>query len=672
MTFLQPFILWGLPLILLPVIIHLLNRMRHRPQPWAAMQFLVAATRSSVNNARLRQWLILLMRVLAVAMLILFLSRPLAGGWLGWALSPAPDAILILLDRSASMEATVPGSTISRREQALGALAQAAKEFEETSHLVLIDSASRQPQEVAQASSLIALRATAPSDTAADIPGLLASAVNWLIQNRAGTAELWIASDLQQTNWHPDDPRWESLVAQLHALPQKVRIRLLALDQEGELNRSVALKEFVRQSRGADSQIQFAIDIQASSPAKETIPVTLNLDGTRIQKDLSLEGQAYRWRNKAALPNNTGNGWGSFELPADGNRLDNVTYFVYGPEPALRATIIGAASESAKLLQLAIAAAGKPDAPLPAIVQPSDLDRAIWEDSTLLIWTGPVPSGATGQRLRAFVQEGGTVLFLPSEQPDTTRFEGVGWGDVQAANENHSFRVLRWTEDEGPLAKSDEGLSLPLSDAAFQKRQLIAGQTAILAAFDDGIPFLTRQTLGQGEIYFCASRPELEWSSLGDGPVLVPMIQRLLQSGSRRLQQVLIVNCGELSAVDQARRWDTVDGVNPKDIRVQAGVYRSGERLLAVNRPKVEDDLEVLDANAARQLFGPLNLQMLQESRSQAGNLQGEVWRLFVFCMLLFLVMEGLLMLPSRSKEEGSGGGLPGVRPIVPEAGVRV
>ena len=105
MTFLQPWVLLGLPLIALPIIIHLLNRLRHRPKPWAAMRFLVSATRSSVNQARLRQFLILLCRVLAVLMLVLFLARPLAGGWLGWALSPAPDSIIILLDRSASMEA---------------------------------------------------------------------------------------------------------------------------------------------------------------------------------------------------------------------------------------------------------------------------------------------------------------------------------------------------------------------------------------------------------------------------------------------------------------------------------------------------------------------------------------------------------------------------------------
>src|ERR1700733_4010531 len=122
MTFLQPFVLFGLPLILAPIIIHMLNRMRHRPKPWAAMRFLISATRNSVSQTRLRQFLILACRVLAVAMLVLFLARPLAGGWLGWALSPAPDAIVILLDRSASMETQAGPPT--NRQQALHLLEQ--------------------------------------------------------------------------------------------------------------------------------------------------------------------------------------------------------------------------------------------------------------------------------------------------------------------------------------------------------------------------------------------------------------------------------------------------------------------------------------------------------------------------------------------------------------------
>src|SRR5690606_5502250 len=129
MTFLQPFILWGLPLVLLPVIIHLINRMRYRRQPWAAMRFLLSATRASTSHAKLRQFLVLLFRTLAVLALILFLARPLAGGWMGWMLSPAPDVVLVLLDRSASMETKIPGN-ITKREQALKLISQAAKQFE--------------------------------------------------------------------------------------------------------------------------------------------------------------------------------------------------------------------------------------------------------------------------------------------------------------------------------------------------------------------------------------------------------------------------------------------------------------------------------------------------------------------------------------------------------------
>jgi hypothetical protein len=649
MTFLQPFVLWGLPLVLLPIVIHLLNRMRHRPQPWAAMRFLVSATRSSVNNARLRQWLILALRVAAVLMLVLFVARPLAGGWLGWALSPAPDAIIILLDRSASMETTVPATGLTKRAQAVRALVQAARPFEESSHLVLIDSASRTAQEIGRAETLQNLPGTAPSDTAADIPGLFAAALNYLIENRPGTVELWLASDLQRSNWQPDDPRWSSLVTQLQALPQHVRVRLLALDQPGAPNRSVTVAEMLRRSRGDRSELQFAVDVQSSSRERETVPLTVNLDGNRSQAELSLEGQTLRWRQKLALGNRAGSGWGGFQLPADGNGRDNVAYFVYGAEAALRATVVSSDSSSARLLQLALNAGAKSGVSVADVVSPSGLSRNAWENDTLLVWAEPLPTGALAQKIRGFAEEGGAVLFLPPGRMDAQRFEGLSWGEVQATAPDRYFRVLRWNEEEGPLAKSDEGLSLPLAYTQFQRRQVIVGPKNILAAFDDGVPLLARQTLGRGEIYFCASLPDRDWSGLGEGPVLVPMMQRLLLLGSRRLQQALSINCGELSAIDRGLTWESVDSAEPKDIRVQAGIYRSGDRLLAVNRPRVEDEPDILEASEAQRLLAAVGVQMLQERRTATDNLQGEVWRLFLVAMLLCLIGESVLVLPPKT-----------------------
>src|SRR5688500_3386469 len=185
MTFLQPFILWGLPLLLIPVVIHLLNRLRHRPQPWAAMRFLRAANQTSISQAKLRQFLVLLFRVLAVIALVFFLSRPLAGGWLGWALSPAPEAIVLILDRSASMETITGTSGKSRREQAIELWTDALRTFGQSSRLVLLDSASQTAQELPNVNSLAHPQFSGRSDTAADIPTLLQRAYTYLSESRS-------------------------------------------------------------------------------------------------------------------------------------------------------------------------------------------------------------------------------------------------------------------------------------------------------------------------------------------------------------------------------------------------------------------------------------------------------------------------------------------------------
>jgi hypothetical protein len=645
MTFLQPYILWALPLILLPVLIHFLNRMRHRPQYWAAMRFLLAATRSSVSNTKLKQFLILLFRVMAVAMLIFFIARPLAGGWLGWALSPAPDAIVILLDRSASMEGKANGTT--KREQALKQLAESAKAYQDTSHLVLIDSATRNPQEVAKAANLTDLSLTQSTDTTADMPAMLRSAFNWLIENRAGTAEIWIASDLQKTDWHPDDARWKNVISQLASLSQKVRIRLLSVAEAPGNNTAIALNEVTRRQRGDKSELQFVLDLQQTAvrdQATKTLPISVTLDGARSQSEIALEGQSLRWRYRMDLGNHTNGGWGSFEIPGDANPRDNTAYFVYGPETTSRATVIAADEETARLLPFAASQNGRP-AQTVSIDNLTSLDLS--RDS-LLVWQQPLPSGAVADTLNTFVRDGGVIVFLPPGQTDSQQFNGLGWGTVETAEGDKTFRIAHWDEDQGPLARTDERASLPLAQTTVQKRQLITGQKNAVAAFEDGAGFLGRQSIGRGEIYFCATLPNYNWSSLADGPVLVPMLQRLIQTGTRHLQQSSIIACGELSASDQAKQWVSVDSTQPKDIHTQSGVYRSGDRLLAVNRPASEDEPDVIDIDQARKLFGDLPFQTMQDRRSPLGQLQGEIWRVFVVIMLLFLIGEGILILPSR------------------------
>ena len=145
MTFLAPLLLWGLPLAALPIIIHLIHLHRRRTVPWAAMMFLLAAQRMNKGFSRLRQWLILAFRVLAIAALVFVITRPLAGGWLGLT-GGMPDTVIVLLDRSASMEQQNPVTGMSKRRTGLQKLTAAMKQaYGRSTRLVLLDSATGQP-----------------------------------------------------------------------------------------------------------------------------------------------------------------------------------------------------------------------------------------------------------------------------------------------------------------------------------------------------------------------------------------------------------------------------------------------------------------------------------------------------------------------------------------------
>lgn len=310
--------------------------------------------------------------------------------------------------------------------------------------------------------------------------------------------------------------------------------------------------------------------------------------------------------------------------------------------------MVAADADSARCFRLACASRSE----LAVVLTPDQLDNAATLPDaarlSLVVWQAPLPSGALAERLVTLAREGGALVFFPPGQHDTNRFLGLGWGDVQDAEMDKMFHIPKWDEDQGPLARSAQRVSLPLAQTPFIRRQPILGAKNVVAAFEDGSPFVARLAEGRGDVYFCASLPHEEWSGLGDGPVLVPMLQRMLAVGARRLQQVSFSACGELSAADQERPWVCVDSPAGKDVRTQAGVYRLGERWMAVNRPSAEDEPEVLEMADARRLFGGLSFRFFEEQKAESSPLQGEIWRFFVVAMLLFLMAEAILILPSR------------------------
>src|SRR4051794_9563088 len=227
MSFLQPLILSALPLVALPVIIHLINQRRCQTVPWGAMMFLLAANRMSRGYARIRQWLIMAFRMAAIAALVFAVSRPLAGGWLGSTASGRADTTIVVLDRSPSMQQGRGGSGSSKLETGRRRLARALGTLG-PGRLVLIDGGTNAPRELESADALLNSPAAGPTSASSDIPGMLGAARDYIRANKPVRTEVWICSDLRRNDWEPDDGRWRSLRESFLGFPQGVGIHLLA------------------------------------------------------------------------------------------------------------------------------------------------------------------------------------------------------------------------------------------------------------------------------------------------------------------------------------------------------------------------------------------------------------------------------------------------------------
>jgi hypothetical protein len=104
LSFLFQSLLWiGLPLVAVPLLIHLINLRRHQRVPWAAMDFLLESQKRNKNWIRLRQLLLLLLRTSAVALAVFMLAGPVLMSQWGSLLGSGQTHHIVLLDDTYSM-----------------------------------------------------------------------------------------------------------------------------------------------------------------------------------------------------------------------------------------------------------------------------------------------------------------------------------------------------------------------------------------------------------------------------------------------------------------------------------------------------------------------------------------------------------------------------------------
>jgi hypothetical protein len=102
-SFVHPLLLWGLAIAAVPVLIHLINMLRHRRVEWAAMEFLLLSQKKHRTWIIFKQLLLLLLRMAAIAAVALLVAEPLLSSRFSRIFGHVKTHHVILLDDSYSM-----------------------------------------------------------------------------------------------------------------------------------------------------------------------------------------------------------------------------------------------------------------------------------------------------------------------------------------------------------------------------------------------------------------------------------------------------------------------------------------------------------------------------------------------------------------------------------------
>jgi hypothetical protein len=554
MAFLTPLFLLGLAALAVPVLIHLTQKERKSVIEFPSLMFLRKIPYESVQRRRIRDWLLLVMRLAALALIVAAFARPFLRDT---ALAAAPGGardIIVLLDRSYSMGY---GDSWSRAQRAAAAAIESATPADRISLVLFSDTA-----EVALRSTPDRSRAVAEINAASPGPGAtkygpaLKLAGSLLAESLLPRKEVVMVSDFQRNGWQPDDTL---------RLPSGTTVTTAVVEGAQGANLALAPVALLRtREAGQPERVTVTAGMlnRTATPATD-IPIALEIEG-RVVQDLKISAAANSSATVSFAPVTitTPNTraivrLGTAQAAADALPRDNVFNFVVTPAaPVPLMAVSQGPAESTLYLSRALAIGETPrfDAQMQS---PDALAGDAMNRARVVILNDVPVSDAAAAKLVTFVEGGGGLLMSLGAR--------ASWPQSRAAWLPATIGpVVDRTRGAARLSGMDYGHEIfepfraprsgDFSTARFYSyRALTASKDAsVLARFDTGEPALVERNAGRGRVLVFASTLDLAWSDLALKPMFLPFVRQVARHLSGFREQPSWLTIGQVLDIDAA------------------------------------------------------------------------------------------------------------------------
>lgn len=533
LNFTNSLFLFALAGLAVPILLHLINRELAVNLKFPSIRFINRAQMPRREKRKLRDLLLLLLRLCLYAAIVLAFAKPV---WVEPLPEMAADSsskqTIYMVDASSSMSRG--GAWSESVEAVLRDIDDL--DAQELGLVVFADRVLTQIQPTTVGDALEdALNDSAPTFSAGN-PGVALDTAVRLFRPDA-ERRLVLVSDFQETDWQRDLP----------GVPEDVELVFLSPSVNESNNIGIVNVNTVPVGK---TQARVLVSLRNFGDSGETIPVTLNGEGLTVEKQINLPaGQS---GNLTFLLDVEEAIAISANIPADSYNRDNVWHFWVAPPPVVRVYAFlpnldePQAVNAFYFLQTALEVESETDW---VRFEVTALDRGFFEAS-LLEEADVVIVPAAGSYLRddqwedlkSYLDLGRTAVLLPGES-FPKHFRALEKHDLMQSrflglagntNERQQPYHLSYINPSSRLAQtfSDAaGKDLFLVNVYRYVRLQASPEDTVLMSFENGEPALLGLSVGQGTAYASTFAFDPSWTDLPLRNSFLPLVRELVQEG---------------------------------------------------------------------------------------------------------------------------------------------
>ena len=532
MTFLSPSILWGLLAITIPIIIHLISLRHTRDTEFSTLRFIKSLKHETIRHLRIKQWLLVLLRTIAILCLILMFSRPLMTGTLTGKLAGYVESrAVIVVDNSASMAVhTDDGTLLDRAKSSLPAILKGL-EGETTVELYQ----TNPPRKLFSGSH--------------EESGSIIHRVKGIVQTNMAD-NLWTVIDSVLQTVEASEPNRECfIISDFQSAPSFAIDSLnpnsdwkyyCILQPKVENNISISEVSVLSQIKLPNHLVKLNTRIGNSGVTeKRNIPVELYLNDERVGQVVSqFQPSKFKDFMFQVYPGEAGIINGKIVIPDDDFPLDNFRNFDLVIPNQIAVKVIGQSMEELFLLELALnAIIGETELLLIDRHVSDDLERLFLSDIDILLLHNPANlSNSAIEDLQRFLMRGGGLIWFVGN--DLNQTDPVAWPSLLKLPELIQTRRLDGDSFfSTSIMEKDHSLFTDL-DIKNMNEELpqVFGYNEVrlqmnhtpLIKLNNGHPLLI-ESKAFGSVGFVFTSPlNLRWNDLPVKGLLVPLLHRML------------------------------------------------------------------------------------------------------------------------------------------------